>query len=33
MSPIMMRQDWIEMNGDVATTRQCDLAGVSRATI
>jgi putative transposase len=29
----MMRQDWIDMNGDLATTRQCELAGVSRATI
>jgi len=29
----MMRQDWIDMKGDLATTRQCELAGVSRATI
>jgi putative transposase len=29
----MMRQDWIDMNADVATTRQCELAGVSRATV
>ena len=29
----MMRQDWIDMNDDLATTRQCALAGVSRATI
>jgi len=29
----MMRQDWIDMEGDLATTRQCELAGVSRATI
>ena len=29
----MMRQDWIDMSGDLATTRQCELAGVSRATI
>jgi putative transposase len=29
----MMRQDWIELDDDVATTRQCELAGVSRATI
>ena len=29
----MMRQDWIDMDGDVATTRQCELAGVSRATL
>ena len=29
----MMRQDWIDMDGDVATTRQCELAGVSRATV
>ena len=31
--PIMMRQEWIDMNADVATTRQCKLAGVSRATV
>jgi hypothetical protein len=30
----MMRQDWIDMKDDlVATTRQCELAGVSRATM
>lgn len=29
----MMRQDWIDMDGELATTRQCELAGVSRATI
>jgi len=29
----MMRQDWIDMDGDLATTRQCELAGISRATI
>jgi putative transposase len=29
----MMRQDWIDMKDDLATTRQCELAGVSRATI
>lgn len=29
----MMRQDWIDMDADVATTRQCELAGVSRATL
>jgi putative transposase len=29
----MMRQGWIELDDDVATTRQCELAGVSRATI
>ena len=29
----MMRQDWIDMDGDLATTRQCELAGVSRATM
>ena len=29
----MIRQDWIDMNDDLATTRQCALAGVSRATI
>lgn len=28
----MMRQDWIDMKDDLATTRQCELAGVSRAT-
>jgi len=25
--------DWIDMDGDVGTTRQCELAGVSRATV
>jgi putative transposase len=29
----MMRQNWIDMDGDVATTRQCELSGVSRATV
>jgi len=29
----MMRQDWINMGDCLATTRQCELAGVSRATI
>ena len=29
----MMRQDWIDMDGELATTRQCELAGVSRATM
>jgi putative transposase len=29
----MMRQDWIDMKDDLATTRQCELAGVSRATM
>ena len=30
----MMRQDWIDMKDElVATTRQCELAGVSRATM
>ena len=30
----MMRQDWIDMKDDlVPTTRQCELAGVSRATM
>lgn len=29
----MMRQDWIDMGGELATTRQCELAGVSRATV
>jgi putative transposase len=28
----MMRQDWIDMDCDVPTTRQCELVGVSRAT-
>ncbi len=28
-----MRQGWVELDDDVATTRQCELAGVSRATI
>ena len=28
----MKRQGWIDMNGALAVTRQCDLAGVSRAT-
>ncbi|AGX88601.1 transposase [Candidatus Symbiobacter mobilis CR] len=28
----MKRQDWIDMNDDLAVTRQCDLVGVSRAT-
>ena len=29
----MMRQCWIDMKDDLATTRQCQLAGVSRATM
>lgn len=29
----MMRQDWIDMNDELAVTRQCELASVSRATI
>jgi putative transposase len=29
----MMRQDWIDMDGDLATMHQCELAGVSRATM
>ena len=29
----MIRQNWIDMSDSVATTRQCELAGVSRATI
>jgi len=29
----MMRQNWIDMDDDLATTRQCALAGVSRATM
>jgi putative transposase len=29
----MMRQDWIEMDGDLCTVRQCELVGVSRATM
>lgn len=29
----MMRQDWIDMDSALATTLQCELAGVSRATI
>jgi putative transposase len=29
----MMRQGWIDMKNDLATTRQCELAGVSRATM
>ena len=29
----MKRQDWIDMKGELATTLQCELAGVSRATI
>ena len=29
----MMRQNWIDMNDNLATTRQCSLAGVSRATM
>ena len=29
----MIRQNWIDMNDSVPTTRQCELAGVSRATI
>jgi putative transposase len=29
----MMRQDWIDMDSALATTHQCELAGVSRATI
>jgi len=29
----MMRQDWIDMNSSVATIHQCELAGVSRATV
>jgi putative transposase len=29
----MMRQDWINTEDELATTRQCELAGVSRATI
>jgi len=29
----MMRQAWIDMTGKLAITRQCELAGVSRATI
>ena len=29
----MMRQDWIDREEDLATTRQCELAGVTRATI
>ena len=28
----MMRQDWIDMDGNIATTRQCELTGISRAT-
>lgn len=29
----MMRQGWIDVGGDLAITRQCELAGVPRATI
>lgn len=29
----MTRQNWIGMKDDVVTTRQCELAGVSRAAI
>ena len=29
----MMRQDWIDMDADLAITLQCELAGVSRATM
>src|SRR5674476_892899 len=29
----MMRQNWIDMDGNVATTRQCELSGVSTATV
>jgi len=29
----MIRQNWIDMNDSMPTTRQCELAGVSRATI
>jgi len=29
----MMRQDWVQLNSSVATTHQCELAGVSRATV
>jgi putative transposase len=29
----MMRQNWIDMDGDLATTMQCELSGVSRATM
>jgi putative transposase len=29
----MMRQEWIDMDSALATTHQCELAGVSRATI
>ncbi len=29
----MMRQDWIDMDADLAITLQCELAGVSRATL
>jgi putative transposase len=29
----MMRQDWVHLNSSVATTRQCELAGVARATV
>jgi putative transposase len=29
----MMRQDWIDMDGDLAIALQCELAGVSRATL
>ena len=29
----MMRQDWIDMDGDLGIVCQCELAGVSRATM
>ena len=29
----MMRQDWIDMKGELAITRQCELAGISRSTM
>ena len=29
----MMRQTWIDKKDDIAVSRQCDLAGVSRATL
>ena len=29
----MNRLDWIDMDHSIATTNQCELAGVSRATL
>ena len=29
----MMRRSWIDSKDDIAVSRQCDLAGISRATL